>query len=159
MSTSIRDIMTRDVETLEPEASIRDAAEKMKALDIGSLPVCEGRKVIGMVTDRDIAVRGVAEGRDYDATKVRDLMSIDVVAVREDSSLSEAGMLMHDHQLRRLPVLNGQGELVGFLSLARLARSEDPEQAGKILKGVSESSTPAPMATLKGKSPRRQKTG
>jgi len=159
MTTSIRDIMTRDVETVAPEASIRDAAEKMKALNIGSLPICEGRKVIGMVTDRDIAVRGVAEGRDCDATKVRDLMSIDVVSVREDSDLSEAGMLMHDHQLRRLPVLNAQGELVGFLSMARLARSEEPDQAGRILKGVSESSTPAPMAALKEKSRRRQKTG
>src|SRR5437870_2904909 len=107
MTANIRDIMTRDVETLEPDSTIRDAAQKMKSLDIGSLPVCEGKRVIGMVTDRDIVIRCIAESRNCDSTKVRDIMSTDIVSVREDSDISEAGRLMHDRQLRRLPVLNG----------------------------------------------------
>ncbi|HVR83268.1 MAG TPA: CBS domain-containing protein [Planctomycetota bacterium] len=158
MTDTLRDIMTRTVETAAPETTVRNAAQTMKTLNIGSLPVCEGKRVIGMVTDRDIAIRCVAEGRDFDTTRVRDIMSSDVVSVREDSDLTEAGKLMHDRQLRRLPVLNAQGELVGYLSMARLARTQDADQTGRVLKGVSEASTPAPMGTGR-KAERRQKTG
>ena len=156
MAATIRDFMTRTVEKIDPRASVRKAAEILKTHDIGSLPVCEAKTVVGVITDRDIAIRVVAEGRDYDATLVRDIMSTDVVSVREDSDLAEAEKIMHDRQLRRLPVVNTQNELAGYLSLARVARTETPKQVGKILHGVSQASTPAPMEE---KPRRRQKSG
>jgi len=159
MTASIRDIMTRDVETVAPDRTIRTAAQTMKTLNIGSLPVCEGKRVIGVVTDRDFVIRVVAEGRDCASTKVRDIMSTNVVSVREDSDLSEASKLMHDRQLRRLPVLNAQGELVGYLSMARLAQTEEPERAGRVIKGISEASAPEPMGTPEQARRKRRKTG
>ena len=154
MKETIRDIMTRDVEKAAPETSLRDAAQLMRSRDIGSLPVCEGRRVIGVVTDRDIAVRGVAEGRDPGSTPVREVMSTAVVSVREDADLADAERLMHDRQLRRLPVVDDHGELVGYLAMARLARSENAKTAGKVLRGVSQAATPQPM-----KGRKRGKTG
>ena len=145
MEESIREIMTREVEAAQPDMTIQDAARLMKDKDIGSLPVCEGRKVVGMVTDRDITVRGVAEGRNPGSTRVGDVMSRDVISVKDDSKLDDAERLMHDRQLRRLPVLNGEGELVGYLAMARVARNATPERAGRVLKGVSESAAPPPM--------------
>jgi CBS domain-containing protein len=138
MTPAIRDIMTTDIECASPESTLQDAASAMKAHDIGSLPVCEGKRVVGIITDRDIAIRGVAEGRDPGSTKVRDCMSKDIVSVREDSDLKEAERLMRERQLRRLPVLNGEGNLVGYLAIAKIARTESPEEAGKVLQGVSQ---------------------
>jgi len=140
MTKAIRDIMTKDIECASPESTLQDAASAMKAHHIGSLPVCEGKRVMGIITDRDIAIRGVAEGRDPGSTKVRDCMSKDIVSVREDSDVKEAEKLMRDRQLSRLPVLNGEGNLVGYLAMARIARSESPEEAGKVLQGVSQPS-------------------
>jgi len=145
MDEVIRDVMTREVECARPDMMIRDVARVMKDKDLGSLPVCEGTKVAGMITDRDITVRGVAEGRDPAATKVAEVMSREVVTVKEDSRLDEAERLMHDRQLRRLPVVNEKGELTGFLSLAKVARTEGPEQVGRVVKGVSQPSKPASM--------------
>src|SRR5689334_7365608 len=98
MAAAVRDFMTRNVEKIEPDDSVRRAAELLKTHDIGSLPVCEGKTVVGMLTDRDIVVRVVAEGRDFDATRVRDIMSKDVVSIREDADLAEAEKIMHDRQ-------------------------------------------------------------
>ena len=95
MTQAIRDIMTKDIECASPESTLQDAASAMKARDIGSLPVCEGKRVVGIITDRDIAIRGVAEGRDPGSTKVRDCMSKDIVSVREDADLKEADRLEH----------------------------------------------------------------
>lgn len=159
MSQTIRDIMTRTVETVSPETTIKDAASLMKGKDFGSLPVVEGKKVVGVLTDRDIAVRVVAEGRDPASTRLGEVMSKDIVSVREDSDLQEAEKLMHDRQLRRLPVVNAQGELVGYLSLAKMTRSQSPESAGQVIKGVSEASKPQPMSPKAGGRKRRQKTG
>lgn len=156
MKDTIRNVMTRDVEKASPETTLQDAAQMMRSRDIGSLPVCEGRRVVGVVTDRDIAVRGVAEGRDPGATPVREVMSTAVVSVREDADFAEAEKLMHDRQLRRLPVVDDQGELVGYLAMARVARTAGAKQSGRILRGVSEASTPEPIRT-KGK--KRGKTG
>jgi CBS domain-containing protein len=156
MEAAIRDIMTREVESAQPDMTIRDAAQMMKSRDIGSLPVCEGRKVVGMVTDRDITIRGVADGRDPASTRVGEVMSRQVFSVKEDARLGEAERLMHDQQLRRLPVVNGEGDLVGYLALAKLARAESAEQAGKVIKGVSEKSRPAPMEAHEKK--KRQKS-
>src|SRR5688572_4360546 len=121
---AIKDIMTRDVECATPDMTIKDAAETMKFKDIGSLPVCDGRKLVGIVTDRDITIRAVAAGRDPGSTKVGEVMTGRVITVREDADLKEAERLMHDHQLRRLPVVDAGGELVGYLALAKVARQE-----------------------------------
>jgi len=155
MEAAIRDIMTREVESAQPDMTIRDAAQMMKSRDIGSLPVCEGRKVVGVVTDRDITIRGVADGRDPVSTRVGEVMSRQVFSVKEDARLAEAERLMHDQQLRRLPVVNGEGDLVGYLALAKVARTESTEQAGKVIKGVSQTSKPAPMESHEKK--KRQK--
>ena len=139
---TIKDIMTRDVEVATPDMTLKDAARLMKSKDIGSLPICEGRKVTAVVTDRDITIRGVAEGRDPATTKVSQVMSREVVTVREDDDLREAERLMRDRQLRRLPVVNDRDELVGYLAMAKVAREESPERAGDVLKGVSRPSSP-----------------
>jgi len=160
MAQTIRDIMTKDVETVSPESTLKDAATVMKSRDIGSLPVVEGKKVAGVVTDRDITIRGVAEGRDPGSTRVGDVMSREIVTVREDSDLKEAERLMHDRQLRRLPVVNAADELVGYLAMAKVARTESPEEAGKVIKGVSQQGKPAPMESYgHGRKKGRQKTG
>jgi len=143
MTQAVREIMSKDVQCANPETTLKDAASTMKTRDIGSMPVCEGRRVVGVITDRDIAIRGVAEGRDPGSTRVRDVMSKEIVSVREDSDLKEAERLMQDRQLRRLPVLNGEGDLVGYLAMAKIARTERPEEAGKVLQGVSQPSKPA----------------
>jgi CBS domain-containing protein len=132
--------MSKDVQFANPETTLKDAASTMKTRDIGSMPVCEGRRVVGVITDRDIAIRGVAEGRDPGSTRVREVMSKEIVSVREDSDLKEAEGLMQKRQLRRLPVLNGQGELVGYLAMAKIARTENAETCGQVLQGVSQPS-------------------
>ena len=152
---AIKDIMTRDVEFATPDMTTREAALIMKSHDIGSLPVCEGRRVVGIVTDRDVTVRAVAEGRDPSSTKVKEIMSGEPVTVSEDADLKEAEKLMHDRQLRRLPVVDARGELVGYLAMARIAREESPERAGKVIQGVSQSSKPAPLEAA----PKKRKTG
>lgn len=157
MAQSVRDIMSKDVQSVTENTSLKDSAQLLKTRDIGSVPVVEGRKIVGILTDRDIAIRGVAEGRDPGSTRVSDVMSKDVVTVREDADLQEAERLMHDHQLRRLPVVNGQGEIVGYLAMAKVARNESPEQAGKVLQGVSQASKPGPLESVGQKG--RQKTG
>src|SRR6185503_5474765 len=109
MAQSIRDIMTKDVQTVSSDSTVKDAATMMKSKNFGSCPVTEGKRISGLITDRDITIRVVAEGRDPGSTRVGDVMSKDIVTVREDSDLKEAERLMHDRQLRRLPVVNEQG--------------------------------------------------
>ena len=145
MSKNVREVMTRNVESARPDMTVKEVAQIMKDRNIGSLPVADQRRVAGLITDRDITIRIVAEGRDASSTRVADVMSRDVVSVKENDQLENAERLMHDRQLRRLPVVNEQGELTGYLAMARIAREESPEQAGKVLKGVSHSSTPQSM--------------
>jgi CBS domain-containing protein len=145
MSKNVREVMTRNVESARPDMSVKEVAQIMKDRNIGSLPVADQRHVAGLITDRDITIRIVAEGRDASATRVADVMSRDVVSVKENDPLENAERLMHDRQLRRLPVVNEQGELTGYLAMARIAREESPEQAGKVLKGVSQASQPQSM--------------
>lgn len=156
MAQIVRDIMTKDVQTVTPDTTLRDAAQLLKSRDIGSVPVVEGRKVVGVITDRDIAIRAVAEGRDPASTRTSEAMSKEVVAVRDSDDLQEAERIMHDQQIRRLPVVNEQGELVGYLAMAKVARNESSAQAGKVIQGVSQPSKPAPMESTGRK---RQKTG
>ncbi len=139
----LKDIMTRDVQVIPPDAPVKVAAEKMKALYVGPLPVCDGDRLVGILTDRDIAVRAVAEGRDPKRTKVRDIMTPEVVYAFEDQDVEEAARLMRDRQLRRLVVLNREKRLTGIVSLGDLAvETRDKTLAGDVLEKVSEPSEP-----------------
>src|SRR5690242_5002182 len=111
----VADIMAREVETVSPTATVQEVAERMKAANIGSMPVCQDSRLIGTITDRDITIRVTAEGRDPQATPVRDVMSQPVVTVHPQQELVEAEQLMHDHQVRRLPVVEQDHRLVGYV--------------------------------------------
>jgi CBS domain-containing protein len=133
----IREIMTKDVEFVGPEETLKDAALKMRELGVGPLPVCENACVVGMLTDRDIVVRAVAEGRDPQTTQVRDVMSGELICCCEDQEVEVAARLMRSQQIRRIVVLDRDKRLVGIVSLSDLAlESPSPERAGEILQDV-----------------------
>jgi CBS domain-containing protein len=139
----LKEIMTREVNVIPPEATLKKAAEKMKNLDVGPLPVCDGEWLVGMLTDRDIIIRAVAAGRDPSTTKVRDVMTPEVVYCFEDQNVEEAAQLMEENQIRRLPVLNRNKWLVGIVSLGDLAvDTGDRQLVGKVLEQVSEPAEP-----------------
>jgi CBS domain-containing protein len=113
----VRDLMSRPAEWVNPAIPIREAARKMRELRIGCLPVGEGGRLLGIVTDRDLVCRAVADGRDADRTRVRDVMTRGVAYCFEDQSLLEAATIMRDRQVRRLPVLDRRERVVGILSV------------------------------------------
>jgi CBS-domain-containing membrane protein len=119
--TKVADIMTRSIATVQREETIQAAARRMREMDVGSLPVLDGQAVVGMVTDRDITIRGVAEGMIAQESRVADVMTADVRCVRADDSIEEAMDEMGDAQVRRLPVLDANNEVVGVVALADLA--------------------------------------
>ena len=134
----LKEIMTPAVEVVSPEASIREAAEKMRHLDIGPLPVCDGDRLVGMLTDRDITVRAVADGRDPVTTLVREVMTPDIVYGFDDQDVQDANRLMEQYQIRRLPVLNRNKRLVGIVSLGDLAvHPGNQPLASEVLEQVS----------------------
>jgi CBS domain-containing protein len=135
----VKDVMTHGAECVCPTNSLQEAAQKMKNLDVGPLPVCgDNDRLVGMLTDRDITVRAVAEGRDPRATTVQDVMTPDVVYCFEDQDVQDAARLMKEHQVRRLVVLNRDKRLVGIVSLGDLAvETGDEKLAGKTLEEVS----------------------
>ncbi len=120
----IKDVMSRDVTVIGPEQTLREAAHLMQKMDIGSLPVGEGDRLIGMLTDRDIVVRAVAEGRGAD-TPVREAMSGAIKYCREDDDLDDVAANMASLQIRRLPVVDHDKRLVGIVSLSNMTHSED----------------------------------
>jgi CBS domain-containing protein len=124
----LKEVMTPHVEVVHPDATLAEAAEKMKALDVGPLPVCDGERLLGMVTDRDITVRATAAGRDPKTTKVRDVMTEEVFYCFEDQDLQDAAEIMERAQIRRLVVLNRDKRLVGIVSLGDLAVHTGPEE-------------------------------
>jgi CBS domain-containing protein len=134
----LKDVMTAQVEVIRPDAPIREAAQKMKNRDIGPLPVCDGERLVGMVTDRDIVVNAVAEGRDPETTKIADVMTPEVTYCFDDQDTEEAMRLMERHQIRRLPVLSREKRLVGIVSLGDLATKEDESRTGETLREVSQ---------------------
>jgi len=139
----LKNVMTRDVEVVRPDASVQDAAAKMKRLDVGPLPVCDGKRVLGMVTDRDITIRAVAEGRDPKATTVQEVMTDEVIYCYEDQDAEDAARLMAEKQVRRLLVLDRDKNLVGIVSLGDLAvDTADPIRAGETLERVSQPAEP-----------------
>jgi len=132
------DIMTREVEIVGPSTTLEQAAQKMDALQVGMLPVCEGDRLVGVITDRDIAIRGVAEARDAKVTSVHDIMTPDVVYGFEDDDVVQAARLMEEHQVRRLVVLDSEHRLVGVLSVDDIATApKDEKLAGIVLRRVS----------------------
>jgi CBS domain-containing protein len=139
----LREVMTRDVEVVASDAPLRDAAAKMKQLDIGMIPVCDGDRLRGMLSDRDITVRATAEGKDPTKTKVSEIMSTEIVYCLEDQEVEEAVSLMEARQIRRLPVLNQDKRLVGIVSLGDIAvHVGDRELAGETLQEISTPSEP-----------------
>jgi len=139
----VRDVMTQNVECISPEASLRDAAQRMESLNVGALPVCSNDRLVGVLTDRDIVVRSVAAGRDSRTDLVRDVMTPGICYCFEDVDLKEAVQLMREKQVRRLPVLNRDKRLVGIVALGDLAvECGDEQLAGHALAGISESFVP-----------------
>jgi len=139
----IRDIMTPGVECVRPDDTLQEAAVKMKELDVGPLPVCDRDRIVGMLTDRDITVRAVAEGRDPKATMVREIMTRDVIHCYEDEDVEDAAHLMQERQVRRILVLDRDKRLVGIVSLGDLAaETGDPLRIGEVLQDVSEPAMP-----------------
>lgn len=132
----IDQVMTRDVHVASPDQSIREAAEMMAALDAGALPVGADDRLVGMITDRDIAVRGVAHGRDPD-TPIREVMTDEVMYCFEDEDVEYVARNMANAQVRRLPVVNRKKRLVGIVAIADLAAREDAQVVGETVAGIS----------------------
>jgi CBS domain-containing protein len=135
----VSEAMTRDVRVANPDQTIREAAQMMAELDAGALPVGEQDRLVGMITDRDIAVRAVAHGKSPD-TRVRDVMTDDVKYCFDDDDVEDVARNMADIQVRRLPVVNRDKRLVGIVAIADIAASEEPEIVGEAVSGISESS-------------------
>jgi len=133
----VSEVMTRDVQTVRPDEPVQQAASFMLSADAGSIPVTDGERLIGMITDRDIAVRGVAKGYGPD-TPVRELMTDDIISARADDDIDEVASKMSRAQVRRLPVIDENERLCGIVSLGDLARETDGEDAHEALEGVSE---------------------
>ena len=135
----LREIMTSDVQLTNPAMKLKDAAALMRDGDFGLLPVGEDDRLVGTITDRDITVRAVAEGKDPNTATVRETMSEGIRYCFEDQEVDEAAELMSEEQIRRLPVLNRDKRLVGIVALADLATTmEAAEPAGQALEGISE---------------------
>lgn len=132
----VRDVMTSNPTTCEPTATLVDAAKVMAREDVGPVPIVEGGKLVGLVTDRDIIIRAVAEGRDVTSTTVRDVASKDLVTVTADEDLDRALQLMADNQVRRIPVVEGD-RVVGIVSQADVARAADDEKTGEVVQQIS----------------------
>ena len=134
----IKEVMTSEVECVRPETTLQEAAAKMKSLNVGPLPVCEGDKPVGIVTDRDIVIRAIAEGCDPRTTAIRDVMTKDVVTVQETDDVKDAARLMKDRQIRRVVVVGGDKKVVGIVSLGDIAvDAHDDKMSGDVLEKVS----------------------
>ena len=133
----ISEVMTSNVQTVQPDQTVQQAASFMLSADAGSIPVTEGDRLIGMITDRDIAVRGIAKGYGPD-TPVRELMSNDIICAREDEDVEDVATKMSEAQVRRLPVIDDDNRLCGIVSLGDLARETSDESAHQALEGVSQ---------------------
>lgn len=137
----VSEIMTRDVDVARPEDTIRDVARRMAEIDAGAIPVCDGRTLRGMVTDRDIVVRGVSEGRSFD-TPVSDVMTPEVQYCYEDDAVEEAADKMAELQIRRLPIIDRDKRLVGIVATADIARQAKDRTTGQTLEEISQPNRP-----------------
>lgn len=133
----VRDVMTSNPTTCSVEASVADAAKVMAQEDVGPIPIIEGDRLVGILTDRDIVVRVVAEGRDAQSTTVGDVASTDLATVSPDENLDRALQLLAEQQVRRLPVVEGE-TLVGVVAQADIARQGDDRTTGEVVEQISE---------------------
>jgi len=133
----VSEVMTQNVQTVRPDQPVQEAASFMLSADAGSIPVTENDRLIGMITDRDIAVRGIAKGYGPD-TPVRELMTNDLVVLRFDDDVEDAASKMSSAQVRRLPVIDQDERLCGIVSLGDLSRETDRDCATQALEGVSQ---------------------
>jgi CBS domain-containing protein len=138
MAMKISEVMTRDVEIASPEDTIHTAARMMADTGAGALPIGENDRLVGMVTDRDITIRAVAEGRSPDECKLREVMTAEVRYIFEDEDVAEAAHKMAEWQVRRLPVLNREKRLVGIISTGDLAFSGEKEHVGEAMEGIAQ---------------------
>ena len=132
-----RDIMTSNVDWIESQSTVLDAARKLAQEGVGALPICDNAKLKGMITDRDIVVKVLAEGKDPGTTKVIDLIQGEAITIGADDSVEEALRTMSKYQVRRLPVIDGT-ELVGILSQADIARNLPEEKVGELVEAISQ---------------------
>jgi CBS domain-containing protein len=139
---TVADVMTRGVRTMTPNDTVVQAAQAMDELNVGVIPVCDGEKLVGMVTDRDIVVRGVAQGCDLRATRLADVMSGSVHWVEEGDDIDKVLGEMSDRQIRRMPVVDEGRRLVGIVSLGDIA-AKDPEDELDVAASLGNISTPA----------------
>jgi CBS domain-containing protein/protein required for attachment to host cells len=142
--TQVSEVMTRGVRSLSPQDSLVVAAQAMQQLDVGVVPVCEGERLVGLVTDRDLVVRGIALGQPAEQTPLETVMSRDLRCCFEDQSVDEVLEQMRDARIRRVPVLDHEEHLVGMLSLGDVAVKADGDGAGIVLQEVSEPAQPDP---------------
>ncbi|ATB29824.1 CBS domain-containing protein [Melittangium boletus] len=142
MARKISEVMTRDVETLRPTDTVRDASESMRSLNVGVLPVCEGERVVGVLTDRDLIVRAIALGMEPSITQVSDVMTSNVQVCFEDDDVGSVLERMKKQQLRRFVVVDRDEALVGIVSIGDLSQDFDEERVGEALEGISEPAPP-----------------
>jgi len=139
----VQDAMTRGPVCIRPDATLQEAAQMMKQLNCGSLPICDNDRLAGMITDRDITIRATAEGRDPANTSVRDVMTPKLAYCFDDQDVSQAAQIMEEKQIRRLPVLNRDKRLVGIVTLGDVAvRTHDEHISGRTLERVCETVQP-----------------
>lgn len=137
---NVSEVMNKNVRTISPDTPLVEAAQKMRDGDFGVMPVCEGDKLVGMLTDRDITIRAAAESKDLKQTPVREAMTPDVLTCFEDDDIDKVTQLMSDRQIRRVPVLDRNKKIVGILSLGDMATANmASENAGVALSEISDS--------------------
>jgi CBS domain-containing protein len=137
MAKTVREAMTSKLCSIDTDQTVAYAAKMMRDEDVGIAPIVEGDRLVGVLTDRDIAVRVVAEGGDSEQTKVTDVMSRDLVTLDPDQDLDEALRLMARHQVRRLPVVEEDGRLVGVVAQADVAQHAGDQQTGEVVEQIS----------------------
>src|SRR5438128_241916 len=137
MGTKVHEVMTARPRSISPETSVSQAAELMQTEDIGAIPILEGEQLAGMITDRDIVVRAIAEGKDPRGMPVREISTRDVVAVGPNADLSEALELMASNQIRRLPVVDDDNRLVGVVAQADVAIHVKDKKVGEVVEDIS----------------------
>jgi CBS domain-containing protein len=137
MAKTIRDLMTKNPCSIDADKPVAYAAKMMRDEDVGLAPIVEGEKLIGTLTDRDIAIRVVAEGKDPQTTTVREVATTSVVTVDPDQDLDEALRLMAKNQVRRLPVVEEDGKLAGVVAQADVARNASEQQTGELVEEIS----------------------
>lgn len=138
MGKGVSEIMTSKVCAIDADKPVAYAAKMMRDEDVGLAPIVESDRLVGTLTDRDIAIRVVAEGRDPESTLVREVASTDLVTVDPQQGLDEALRLMAEHQVRRLPVVEEDGRLVGVLAQADIARQADDRKTGEVVERISQ---------------------